>query len=148
MEPIGATEPEESSYHMSDKPHRPLLLGIGGQPEGRRSAGLGDKCFLCGQQIGETDPRGFYTGTNNNAMMLAHRGCLNTFEANGNAWPEAKEPRSRPMSRSRSHDRNRSRLSPENRSASVLSMICRTLSSNADLSRAGYGWLGDRALRE
>lgn len=40
-----------------------------------------DKCFLCGNQIGETDPRGFYQGTA--AMMLCHRGCLNVMHANG-----------------------------------------------------------------
>lgn len=40
-----------------------------------------DKCFLCGTLIGETDPRGFYQGSN--AMMLCHRGCLNIMGANG-----------------------------------------------------------------
>jgi hypothetical protein len=40
-----------------------------------------DKCFLCGREIGETDPRGFYQGTA--AMMLCHRGCLNVMDANG-----------------------------------------------------------------
>lgn len=42
-----------------------------------------DKCFLCGRGIGETDPRGFYTGKKNNAMMLAHRGCLDKLAAVG-----------------------------------------------------------------
>lgn len=40
-----------------------------------------DKCFLCGVLIGETDPRGFYSGSN--AMMLCHRGCLNVMETHG-----------------------------------------------------------------
>lgn len=40
-----------------------------------------DKCFLCGREIGETDPRGFYQGSA--AMMLCHRGCLNTMETHG-----------------------------------------------------------------
>lgn len=40
-----------------------------------------DKCFLCGNMIGETDPRGFYQGTN--AMLLCHRGCLNVMNAHG-----------------------------------------------------------------
>lgn len=40
-----------------------------------------DKCFLCGREIGESDPRGFYTGTA--AMMLCHRGCLNAMNARG-----------------------------------------------------------------
>jgi hypothetical protein len=40
-----------------------------------------DKCFLCGKEIGETDPRGFYQGTA--AMMLCHRGCLNVMATHG-----------------------------------------------------------------
>lgn len=40
-----------------------------------------DKCFLCGTEIGETDPRGFYQGSA--AMLLCHRGCLNTMDAHG-----------------------------------------------------------------
>ena len=40
-----------------------------------------DKCFLCGKEIGESDPRGFYQGTN--SMALCHRGCLNIMETNG-----------------------------------------------------------------
>jgi hypothetical protein len=40
-----------------------------------------DKCFLCGVEIGETDPRQFYMGKA--AMMLCHTGCLNTMNANG-----------------------------------------------------------------
>lgn len=40
-----------------------------------------DKCFLCGREIGETDPRGFYEGKA--SMALCHRGCLNTMHANG-----------------------------------------------------------------
>lgn len=77
---------------MSDKPTARSYSASAVSQKAAGPLAWGDKCFLCGQQIGETDPRGFYTGTNNNAMMLAHRGCLNTFEANGNAWPEAKEP--------------------------------------------------------
>lgn len=40
-----------------------------------------DKCFLCGNMIGESDPRSFYQGTR--AMMLCHRGCLNIMDAHG-----------------------------------------------------------------
>ena len=40
-----------------------------------------DKCFLCSREIGESDPRGFYQGTN--AMALCHRGCLVTMETHG-----------------------------------------------------------------
>jgi hypothetical protein len=40
-----------------------------------------DKCFLCGREVGETDPRGFYQGTA--AMMLCHRGCLNVMDTGG-----------------------------------------------------------------
>jgi hypothetical protein len=41
----------------------------------------GDKCFLCGNLIGESDPRGFYT--EHNSMMIAHRGCLDALDAVG-----------------------------------------------------------------
>lgn len=40
-----------------------------------------DKCFLCNREIGESDPRGFYQGSN--SMALCHRGCLNTMETHG-----------------------------------------------------------------
>lgn len=40
-----------------------------------------DKCFLCSTLIEETDPRGFYSGSN--AMMLCHRGCLIVMETHG-----------------------------------------------------------------
>jgi hypothetical protein len=40
-----------------------------------------DKCFLCGLEFGESDPRGFYCGTA--AMVLCHRGCLNVMETHG-----------------------------------------------------------------
>jgi len=40
-----------------------------------------DKCFLCNILIGESDPRGFYSGSS--AMMLCHRGCLNVMETHG-----------------------------------------------------------------
>jgi hypothetical protein len=40
-----------------------------------------DKCFLCGVDIGETDPRGFYQG--GSAILLCHRGCLNVMETHG-----------------------------------------------------------------
>lgn len=40
-----------------------------------------DKCFLCGVEIGETDPRQFYNGKA--SMMLCHTGCLNVMNANG-----------------------------------------------------------------
>ena len=40
-----------------------------------------DKCFLCSNDIGESDPRGFYQGSS--AMMLCHRGCLNVMSTHG-----------------------------------------------------------------
>lgn len=40
-----------------------------------------DKCFLCGVEIGESDPRQFYMGKA--AMMLCHTGCLNIMNGNG-----------------------------------------------------------------
>lgn len=40
-----------------------------------------DKCFLCSQEIGETDQRQFYQGKA--AMMLCHTGCLHTMNAHG-----------------------------------------------------------------
>ena len=40
-----------------------------------------DKCFLCNVLIGETDPRGFYSGSN--SMLLCHRGCLNLMDTHG-----------------------------------------------------------------
>lgn len=40
-----------------------------------------DKCFLCGAEIGETDPRQFYMGKA--AMMLCHTGCLNVMNTSG-----------------------------------------------------------------
>lgn len=41
----------------------------------------GDKCFLCSQEIGETDPRQFYQGRT--GMMLCHSGCLHIMHAHG-----------------------------------------------------------------
>ena len=77
---------------MSDKPTARSYSASAASQKAAGPLAWGDKCFLCGQQIGESDPRGFYTGTHGNAMMLAHRGCLNTFEANGNTWPEKAAP--------------------------------------------------------
>lgn len=42
---------------------------------------FGDKCFLCGREVGETDPRQFYQGKS--AMMLCHTGCLNVMNTHG-----------------------------------------------------------------
>ena len=72
---------------MSDKPTARSYSASSVSQKAQGPLAWGDKCFLCGKEIGETDPRGFYTGVNGNAMMLAHRGCLNTFEAHGNTWP-------------------------------------------------------------
>lgn len=44
-------------------------------------AGSGDKCFLCGNTIGEGAPIGFYQGKN--AMLRCHRGCINVMDAQG-----------------------------------------------------------------
>ncbi|QZE10530.1 hypothetical protein SEA_SCOOBYDOOBYDOO_215 [Mycobacterium phage ScoobyDoobyDoo] len=41
----------------------------------------GDKCFLCGNTIGEADPIGFYQGKN--SMMRSHRGCLDKMDMLG-----------------------------------------------------------------
>ena len=69
---------------MTDKLERPTAksyeAGINTVPAVSVTE-FGDKCFLCGYVIGESDPRGFYQGTR--AMMLCHRGCLNTMDANG-----------------------------------------------------------------
>jgi hypothetical protein len=40
-----------------------------------------DKCFLCGVEIGEAEPRQFYQGRA--AMVLCHTGCLNVMNTNG-----------------------------------------------------------------
>ena len=42
---------------------------------------FGDKCFLCGQEIGETAPRQFYRGVS--SMVICHTGCLNVMNTNG-----------------------------------------------------------------
>ena len=57
-----------------------------------------DKCFLCSRQIGESDPRQFYTGPKGGAgvMMLAHTGCLHRFMANGEVWPPQGEQQPEP----------------------------------------------------
>lgn len=41
-----------------------------------------DKCALCGNSVGETDPRQFWGGPNNNpeGMLLVHTRCLRRYE--------------------------------------------------------------------
>ena len=65
-----------------------------GKKEQATSPLFGDKCFLCSQQINESDPRQFYTGPagSTGVMMLAHTGCLHKFQANGEVWPEETKP--------------------------------------------------------
>lgn len=41
----------------------------------------GDKCYLCTNTFGESDPRGFFPLGKSN--VLAHRGCINKMEAAG-----------------------------------------------------------------
>lgn len=69
---------------MADAPGKPTAqsysAGIN-KEVGASPLHWNDKCFLCGVLIGETDPRGFYSGSN--AMMLCHRGCLNVMNTHG-----------------------------------------------------------------
>lgn len=134
---------------MTDKPTaRPYSAAASSQKAAGPLA-WGDKCFLCGQQIGESDPRGFYTGTNGNAMMLAHRGCLNTFEANGNVWPEKakKKPTYEPIPIT---------IEPEDKPSFVGTAIKFDsfdhlqdfIVQRGPIPDGVRVWLGDRALRE
>lgn len=69
---------------MADVPGKPTAQSYAAGGNREVSAGplqWSDKCFLCGTLIGETDPRGFYSGSN--AMMLCHRGCLNIMDSHG-----------------------------------------------------------------
>lgn len=69
---------------MADVPGKPTAKSSSAGLNKEIAAGplqWSDKCFLCNREIGESDPRGFYTGTA--AMMLCHRGCLNIMETHG-----------------------------------------------------------------
>lgn len=69
---------------MADKMEKPTAQAFSAGLAKETAAGplqWSDKCFLCGNLIGESDPRGFYQGTA--AMMLCHRGCLNTMNMHG-----------------------------------------------------------------
>lgn len=69
---------------MADVPGKPAAQSFSagiGKEQGLSPLQWSDKCFLCGAEIGETDPRGFYSGSS--AMMLCHRGCLNIMETHG-----------------------------------------------------------------
>lgn len=69
---------------MADLPSKPAAQSFSAginKEQGLSPLQWSDKCFLCGAEIGETDPRGFYTGTS--AMMLCHRGCLNIMTTHG-----------------------------------------------------------------
>lgn len=69
---------------MADVPGKPTAQSFSAgvaTEKGLSPLQWSDKCFLCGSPIGETDPRGFYQGTN--AMMLCHRGCLNIMATHG-----------------------------------------------------------------
>lgn len=69
---------------MPDVPSKPTASSFSaGLPTATGLSPLqwSDKCFLCGHEIGESDPRGFYQGSS--AMMLCHRGCLNIMSTHG-----------------------------------------------------------------
>ena len=74
-----------------------FVFEAAGKKEVAPAAYMQDKCFLCSQEIGESDPRQFYTGPpgSSGVMMLAHTGCLNKFKANGEKWP-VEQPEEKP----------------------------------------------------
>lgn len=53
-------------------------------------------CFLCGKEIGESEPRQFYTTPGSTQLMLGHTGCINKFKANGEQWPVEEKPAEQP----------------------------------------------------
>lgn len=65
----------------SDKPTASTSRAAGKKSTSFDIAASGDRCFLCGNTIGETDPIGFYQGKS--AMVRCHRGCINIMEAQG-----------------------------------------------------------------
>lgn len=69
---------------MADTPNKPAAQSFSAginKEVGASPLNWSDKCFLCGAEIGETEPRQFYTGKT--ALMLCHTGCLNVMNANG-----------------------------------------------------------------
>jgi hypothetical protein len=69
---------------MADIPSKPTASSFSaGLPTetGLSPLQWSDKCFLCSNDIGESDPRGFYQGSS--SMMLCHRGCLNVMSTHG-----------------------------------------------------------------
>jgi hypothetical protein len=72
-----------------EKPRAGVFEADGGGKETAFSPAMQNKCFLCGLEIGEADPRQFHE--KNGKLMLAHTGCLNRFMANGETWPTAEE---------------------------------------------------------
>lgn len=74
---------------MSGPHQQAFVSGAEGHKETAISPIGMDKCFLCSQQIGESDSRQFYTGPAGSVgvMMLAHTPCLNKFKAAGEVWP-------------------------------------------------------------
>ena len=69
---------------MADVPKKPAAQSFSAginKEVGASPLHWNDKCFLCGVEIGETDPRQFYMGKS--AMMLCHTGCLNVMNSNG-----------------------------------------------------------------
>lgn len=69
---------------MTDPVGRPTASSssAGARTEtGASPAHWSDRCFLCGVDVGEADPRQFY-GVGS-AMVLCHTGCLNVMNANG-----------------------------------------------------------------
>jgi hypothetical protein len=67
---VPSGKPTASSYSASAK-----------TTNGLNPLQWGDKCFLCGNTIGESAPIGFYQGKN--AMMRSHRGCLDKMDMLG-----------------------------------------------------------------
>lgn len=65
----------------SDKPTARTYGAAGNKSTSFDLVSSGDRCFLCGRTIGETDPIGFYQGKS--AMVRCHRGCINIMEVQG-----------------------------------------------------------------
>jgi len=67
---------------MPDKPTARTYSAASNTTQGLSPLSWGDKCFLCGNTIGETDPVAFYR-SRKGGFYRTHRGCLNIMEAQG-----------------------------------------------------------------
>jgi hypothetical protein len=74
---------------MTGPGQRAFSYGAEGHKETAFNPATADKCFLCGNSVGETDPRQFWSPPGASAMMLGHTACIRKFEANGNQWPDS-----------------------------------------------------------